>query len=289
MPASRAPVWLTAYNSYRIASLARWCAFPRTTDALVRALVAARQGRIQLIGHGNNIILSNEMYDETYCFVCTRHLEAAACTVEGRLLRAGAGTRLRDVCRLAAHAGLSGLERLWDIPGSIGGAARMNAGAYGVSFYDVVESVDAFMPSVGAVNRLPREACRPGYRTSVFQTGEGIIVGATLRLTPADSGAILGEMGRIGRLRRSRLPYDLPSAGSVFRRPQGAPPVGAIMEEAGLKGFTIGGARISRRHGGFIVNAGGATGADILAVVAVMRQAARRLYGVELVLEQEVV
>ncbi|WP_207649692.1 hypothetical protein [Desulfosporosinus metallidurans] len=96
-------------------------------------------------------------------------------------------------------------------------------------------------------------------------------------------------MGRIGKLRRSKLPYNLPSAGSVFRRPEAAPPIGQIMEEAGLKGFTIGGAQISPRHAGIIVNAGAATGADILAVIEEMRQAARERYGVELVLEQVVV
>jgi len=281
-------VGLTAYNSYRVAARAAWCAFPKTVDALGSVLAACAGARVHLLGHGNNVILSQPFYDASQRFVCTRFLDAAL-VVDGEGLWAGAGVRLRDVCRAAARAGLAGLEKLWDIPGSVGGAAYMNAGAYGASFYDVVEAVEAYWPETGAVRIVPREACRPVYRGTAFQGAGAVLVGVRLRLTPDDPARILAAMGKIGKLRRSKLPYDLPSAGSVFRRPVGAPPVGQIMEEAGLKGFQIGGARISRRHGGFIVNAGGATGADILAVVAVMQDAARKRYGVELVLEQVVI
>jgi UDP-N-acetylmuramate dehydrogenase len=282
------PVWLTACNSYRVVARAARCVFPRTVADLAAALADRDAETVHLLGHGNNVILARPFYDAGHLFVCTRHCDTTI-AVAGESLRAGAGARLRDVCRAAARAGLSGLENLWDIPGGVGGAAVMNAGAYGSSFYDVVEAVEAFFPAEGAVRVLSREACRPAYRTTAFSGTDAVILAARLRLAPGEPDRILAAMGRVGRLRRSRLPYDLPSAGSVFRRPEGAPPVGAIMEEAGLKGFAIGGARISRRHGGFIVNAGGATGADILAVVAVMRQAARQRYGVELVLEQVVI
>jgi len=287
MPQSR-PVRLTEYNSYRVAARAERCHFPATTAELAALLAEPAPGGIHLLGHGNNIILSRPYYDAEHLFVCTRRLDTSL-TVDGTRLSAGTGARLRDLCRAAARAGLSGLETLWDIPGSVGGAAVMNAGAYGTSFYDVVETVEAFFPAEGIIRSLSRTECRPGYRTAIFADGKAVILGARLGLRPDDPARILAAMGRVGKLRRSRLPYDLPSAGSVFRRPEGAPPVGVIMEEAGLKGFRIGGARISRRHGGFIVNAGGATGADILAVVEVMREAARRRYGVELKLEQVVI
>ena len=279
---------LTGLNAYRVRAVAAWCAFPGTVGELAAALRESVGGRLQLLGHGCNVILSRDWYGPEHRFVCTRALDAAV-VVDGSGLWAGAGARLRDVCRAAARAGLSGLERLWDIPGSVGGAAVMNAGAYGASFYDVVEAVEVLHPGEGAVRAVPRERCRPAYRATAFQGTAAVIVGVRLRLGTGDPAGILAEMGRIGRLRRSRLPYDRPSAGSVFRRPEGAPPVGVIMEEAGLKGFAIGGARISRRHAGFIVNAGGATGADILAVVEVMKDAARARYGVELALEQVVV
>lgn len=281
-------VCLTALNSYNVQAYAQWCAFPRTAQELAGVFRECTGAAIHLLGHGNNIILSQPFYDTAHRFVCLRFLETGI-HVDGPALRAGAGARLRDVCRLAARTGLAGLEKLWDIPGSIGGAAVMNAGAYGGSFYDAVESVTAFFPGTGAVRDLSRDQCRSAYRTTVFQGSDAVVTEVRLRLTPDDPTRILGEMGRIGKLRRSKLPYNLPSAGSVFRRPEGAPPVGVIMEEAGLKGFQIGGARISRRHGGFIVNAGGATGADILAVVEVMRKAARERYGVELMLEQVVI
>jgi UDP-N-acetylmuramate dehydrogenase len=282
------PAWLTEYNSYRVAAWAEACCFPETADALIAGLRQSVGVRVVLLGHGCNIILSRDHYDSSFRFIATTRLAPALAVAEDRL-SAGAGARLRDVCRLAARCGLSGLERLWDIPGSIGGAAHMNAGAYGASFYDVVESVDVFYPGTGERAVLSREQCRPAYRTTAFQGTDTVILGVSLKLTPAEPAAVLAEMGRIGKLRRSRLPYDFPSAGSVFRRPEGAAPVGRIMEEAGLKGFRIGGAQISPRHAGIIVNAGGATGADILAVVDVMRQAARDRYGVELVLEQVVV
>jgi UDP-N-acetylmuramate dehydrogenase len=282
------PVSLTDLNSYRLHAEADWCAFPRTRGELARLLTASADARVHLLGHGNNVILSQPRYDTTHRFVCTRFLEAAV-SVAGDTIRAGAGARLRDVCRAAARAGLAGLEKLWDIPGSVGGAAYMNAGAYGASFYDVVEAVEVFFPGAGGMQVVSREACRPVYRGTAFQGTDAVILSVTLRLTPGEPMRILREMGRIGKLRRSKLPYDRPSAGSVFRRPEGAPPVGQIMEEAGLKGFRIGGAQISRRHAGIIVNAGGATGADILAVVAVMQEAARKRYGVALVLEQVVI
>ncbi len=279
---------LTELNSYRVAATAACCLFPRDLDALRAAMRPAPGQAVHLLGHGCNVILARSHYDASHRFVCTRELETGI-GVAGSEVRAGAGARLRDLCRLAARAGLAGLERLWDIPGSVGGAAYMNAGAYGASFYDVVAEVAVYEPATDTVRALSREACRPAYRRTVFQGTDAVILGARLRLTPGDPTAILAEMGRIGKLRRSKLPYDLPSAGSVFRRPEGAPPVGVIMEEAGLKGFRIGGAQISPRHAGIIVNAGGATGEDILAVVEVMKQAARERYGVELVLEQVVV
>ena len=283
------PALLTEHNSYRVAARAEACAFPQTADELIVVLQESVGERTVLLGHGCNVILSRNHYDAATRFVSTKQVDAAVVVADGRV-KAGAGARLRDVCRAAARAGLTGLERLWDIPGSVGGAAYMNAGAYGASFYDVVESVEVFFPATGAVTVLSREQCRPAYRLTAFQGTDAVILGVNLRLPPAaDPAAVLAEMGRIGQLRRSKLPYNLPSAGSVFRRPVGAPPVGQIMEEAGLKGFQIGGAQISPRHAGIIVNAGGATGADILDVVEVMRQTARERYGAELVLEQVVV
>jgi len=281
-------VCLTKLNSYRVAAHAACCIFPRTAEELAADLCPEAGQTVHLLGHGCNVILSREYYDASHRFVCTRFLDADI-TVDRESLWAGAGARLRDLCRTAARAGLAGLEHLWDIPGSVGGAAYMNAGAYGASFYDGITAVEVYSPGNGAVRVLSPEQCRPAYRTTAFQGTDTVIVGVHLRLTPDDPASILAEMGKIGKLRRSKLPYDRPSAGSVFRRPEGAPPVGRIMEEAGLKGFQIGGARISRRHGGFIVNAGGATGEDILAVTEVMRDAARERYGVELKLEQVVV
>lgn len=283
-----APALLTDHNSYRVVARAEALALPKTADELIAVLQESVGDRTVLLGHGCNVILSRNHYDASVRFVSTKGLDTAVVLADG-LVKAAAGTRLRDVCRATARAGLAGLERLWDIPGSVGGAAFMNAGAYGASFYDVVTSVEVFFPNTGEVTVFSREKCRPAYRLTAFQGTDAVILGVNLRLSPADPAAILREMGRIGKLRRSKLPYNLPSAGSVFRRPENAPPVGQIMEEAGLKGFRIGGAQISPRHAGIIVNAGNATGADILAVVDVMRQTARERYGAELVLEQVVV
>lgn len=281
-------ICLTELNSYRVEAYAACCLFPKTVDELREAMRPQDGQVVHLLGHGCNVILASKYYDASHRFVCTRRLETDI-VVDSREVRAGAGARLRDLCRAAARAGLSGLERLWDIPGSVGGAAFMNAGAYGTSFYDVVEEVDVYEPAADKLRRLTRDACRPTYRTTAFQGTDVVIVGVRLRLEPGDPAAILAEMGRIGKLRRSKLPYDKPSAGSVFRRPEGAPPVGVIMEEAGLKGLRIGGAQISPRHAGIIVNIGGATGEDILAVVEVMKRTARERHGVALRLEQIVI
>ncbi len=281
------PASLTLCNSYRLAAEALACAFPRTLAEL-EAAFRGSPAAPRILGHGNNIILSRTRYQADQPLVCLRHFETAV-RVEGDRLYAGAGARLRDVCRTAARAGLSGLENLWDIPGSIGGAVYMNAGAYGSCFFDVVEEIEAFSPGQRTVRRFARSECGHGYRASFFQGTDWVILAARLRLTPGDPREILAAMGRIGKLRRSRFPYNLPSAGSVFKRPANAPPVGAMMERLGLKGLRIGDAQISTQHGGFIVNVGQATAADILAVADTMRQAAREHFGVELEMEQVVI
>ena len=163
----------------------------------------------------------------------------------------------------------------------------MNAGAYGGELKDVIESVE-FIDSDGEIKTLSAAELDFGYRRSAFQNEERLILSAELVLRPGDGGDIKALMDDFGNRRRHKQPLDLPSAGSVFKRPEGHF-AGALIEGAGLKGLRVGGAQVSEKHAGFIVNTGGATAADVLALVETIRARVREKYGVELELEIRVV
>lgn len=181
------------------------------------------------------------------------------------VLRVLSGTKLNALCSSAANSGLAGLEFAYGIPGSVGGGIYMNAGAYGGELCSVIRSV-SFIDEQGERQRLLRDQLEFCYRHSYFTGKNCVILSAEVELTPGDKGKIQQKMEEYMQRRRDKQPLEYGSAGSTFKRPSGAF-AGALIEQCGLKGFTIGGAQVSEKHAGFVINRGEATAADIHAVI----------------------
>lgn len=173
----------------------------------------------------------------------------------------GAGATLAYLCKFALNCGLSGLEFAWGIPGTVGGAVFMNAGAYDGEMKDVVHSVSHISPS-GEIGRTEKENLNFGYRTSVYRRNNMIITGVTLKLKKGNPDEIRAKMDDYMSRRSTKQPLEYPSAGSVFKRPEGNF-AGALIEQCGLKGKTCGGAQVSEKHAGFIINKSNATSKDV--------------------------
>ena len=195
---------------------------------------------------------------------------------------ASCGASLTGLAKACQKKGLSGLEFAYGIPGTVGGAVFMNAGAYGGQMSDVVTASQFYDRERDKVGEWTAEEHRFDYRFSRYMTEPcRTVLSVTLVLHPDDPTAILGRMTQHMEARKSKQPLEYPSAGSTFKRPEGRF-VGQMTEECGLKGYTVGGAQLSEKHGGFVINCGGATASDILAVTAHIEQVIWDTYGVRL-------
>lgn len=252
---------LSRHTTFRIGGPAAVFCLPETPVQLLRTLELCRLCgvRAYLLGNGSNTLFSDAGFDGAV--ICTVEMKSPI-TAEGNTLTAAAGASLANVCRAALRHGLTGLEFAFGIPGTVGGAVYMNAGAYGGELKQVLTRV-TFLNDGLRTETLPVEQLALGYRTSRFETDGGIILEAVFRLEPGDPAAIEEKMQDLMARRREKQPLELPSAGSTFKRPQGAF-AGALIEQSGLRGFSVGGAAVSTKHCGFVVNTGGATCADVI-------------------------
>jgi UDP-N-acetylmuramate dehydrogenase len=274
---------LERLTTWRIGGPARYLCRVKTEEGLARVFAAASEASfpVALIGMGSNILVADEGFPG-----CVLRLEGAFLEVriEGERVRAGGGAALGGVCAAAARAGLSGIEAISGIPSSIGGAVRINAGAYGGEIFDVLESVSLVTRS-GQRRVAPAAGIPHGYRWSgLIESGE-IVSQAVLHLFPADRETIAAKTRAVSAKRRGALPSE-PNAGSVFRNPEGDF-AGRLIEACGLKGERRGDALISERHANVIVNTGHARAADVLDLMRTMRDAVRRRFGVTLLPEVE--
>lgn len=212
-----------------------------------------------LLGNGSNLLVSDE------------GIRGAVIRLDGDFRKitlvdettvfCGAGATLAYLCKFALNCGLSGLEFAWGIPGTVGGAVFMNAGAYDGEMKDVVHSVSHISPS-GEIGRIEKDDLNFGYRTSVYRSNNMIITGVTLKLKKGNPDEIRAKMDDYMSRRSTKQPLEYPSAGSVFKRPEGNF-AGALIEQCGLKGKTCGGAQVSEKHAGFIINKSNATAKDV--------------------------
>ena len=263
---------LSRHTTFQIGGPAAVFCRPETPAQLLRTLELCREHGVRsyLLGNGSNTLFSDAGFDGAV--VCTVEMKRPV-TVSGNVLRAAAGAPLGAVCRKAQQAGLAGLAFAFGIPGTVGGAVYMNAGAYGGELKQVLRRV-TFLDRALRLDSLPVQELALGYRTSRFETEGGVILEAEFSLAPGDPAAIEAEMQELMARRREKQPLELPSAGSTFKRPQGAF-AGALIEQSGLRGFAVGGAAVSTKHCGFVVNTGGATCAD---VVTLTEEVARIVY-----------
>ncbi len=273
---------LSEHTSFRIGGPAALFAEPDTSQKAAALLGFCIENGIKhtIMGRGSNILAP----DDGYAGVVIRIGEKMGdLSIDGNLITADAGGSLAGLCRFAQANRLSGLEFAFGIPGSVGGGIYMNAGAYGGELKDVVTEAGC-CGSDGEVKTLKKDELEFGYRHSFFTGKDLLILWAKFELQPGDGAEIAAKMAEISRSRSDKQPLNRPSAGSVFMRPPGFY-TGALIEQAGLKGKRIGGAQVSEKHAGFIINAGGATSKDVKALIAMIRDEIKCRNGVDLVCE----
>lgn len=250
---------------------------PRSRAELQAAMTLCREAGEEpfILGRGSNLLVSDSGISRP---VIRLDGDFTAITREGNTLRCGAGASLIAVCRAAAENSLSGIEWGYGIPGSLGGGVYMNAGAYGGELRDVLTEV-TFLDEAGEYRTLPAAELSLSYRHSIFEDRPGtVIVGAVLALTPGDPAAIRAAMEDYMSRRREKQPLEYGSAGSTFKRPVGNY-ASALVDQCGLKGLSVGGAEVSRKHAGFIINRGGATAADVRELIAEVQRIVREKTG----------
>ena len=274
---------MRTHTTFRIGGPARRMACPASMQELsdLLGLVEKEGFPYLMLGNGSNLLVSDEGIDKLV--IHTGALEQME-RREGNRLYAEAGVSLARLAVFARKECLTGLEFAHGIPGSLGGAVCMNAGAYGGEMCQVIKSVTAWLPGRGVCEMTPAELDLR-YRHSYFSDHEGVVLAATMQLKEGDEGEILAQMEELIRRRREKQPLEYPSAGSTFKRPEGYF-AGALIEQCGLKGTSVGGAQVSEKHAGFVINKGGATCRDVLSLIETVQRTVLAETGV--VLEPEI-
>jgi len=252
---------MSRHTSFRIGGNAEVMVFPKTVEGLSLVLRSAKEWGItpRILGAGTNVLAPDEGLSGMV--ICLKDSLDGMELLSNDTIRVMAGVTMTRAAIFAANHGLSGLEFAHGIPGTVGGGVYMNAGAYGGEIKDVCVSVEA-MDLQGNLRTLRGEDMAFSYRHSVLEESGEIVISATFQLTPAEPQSVRERMKELQAKRSASQPLDLPSAGSAFKRPAGGY-AAALIDQAGLKGYQVGGAAISTKHAGFAVNLGGATAQDV--------------------------
>ncbi|HUM03141.1 MAG TPA: UDP-N-acetylmuramate dehydrogenase [Thermoanaerobaculia bacterium] len=280
----REDVPLSGRTTLRIGGPARFFAEVEDAEALAGLLRWARGGRLPvlLLGKGSNVLIPDEGFPGV-AVVLSGDFRSVA--VRGTEVGAGGGVSLMSLAVVAEREGLSGLEGLWGIPSSVGGAVRINAGSYGTEIFDLLVSLE-LVSRAGDRRDVPASEIPHGYRWTALVESKEVVASATLRLREADPETIRARMAEVAGKRKKALPSQ-PNAGSIFRNPPGDF-AGRLLEACGMKGRRVGGAEVSAVHANVIVNRGGATARDVRSLMTEMRRAVKERFGVELDPEIEV-
>ena len=273
---------LSSHSTMRVGGPAALAAFPTDGNELSALIARAKESGIRhiIVGNASNILFSDKGFDGLVIFTTAMR----SVVWNGASVTAACGASLTGLAAAATKRGLSGLEFAFGIPGTIGGAVYMNAGAYGSQISAVLTASEYLQGDT--VYRREAADHAFGYRTSIYRSTDDIILSAEFTLTPGDPDAIAAKANQNMESRRSKQPLEFPNAGSVFKRPEGAFP-GALIEQAGLKGLRIGGAEISEKHANFIINKGGATADDILRLTETAQNKVYQKFGI--LLETEII
>lgn len=271
------------HTTFKVGGAADWFLMPQNAEQLSATLKAAKDAGLPvfILGNGSNLLVGDKGIRGVVICLCKKMDSIEVC---GDEIYVECGAVLSRVSNAALAESLSGVEFASGIPGSVGGAVFMNAGAYEHEMKQVIKSVK-YMDMSGEVYECPCSECEFGYRTSKFSKEECIILGCTLKLKKDDKDQIKARIADYTQRRVSKQPLDKPSAGSTFKRPVGYF-AGGLIEQANLKGYTIGGAQVSEKHAGFIINTGNATAGDILALIEYVQKVVMEKFGV--MLETEV-
>ncbi len=273
---------MAGHTTFRAGGRAMAFASPGSEQELreLTAFCRCRSLPYVIVGNGSNLLVSDKGYQGV---VVSLAKMGAWLRREGNCITAGAGERLSRVSRLALEASLTGFEFAAGIPGTVGGALTMNAGAYGSEMKDVLTRARVMTPE-GELRELTAQELQLGYRSSCIPAKEYIVLEAEFGLCPGERERIGERMQELSRKRREKQPLEYPSAGSTFKRPEGNF-AGRLIEEAGLRGFSVGGAQVSEKHCGFVINRGNATASEIYELCRQVRARVRSHSGVELELE----
>ena len=277
-------------TSFHVGGPARLMALPRTKGEAKSVLLAAAELGIEpfFLGNGTNLLVPDRGVERFLIKPAGKYGvdELNRVWEANGLLCAGAAVSLANLSGCALGRNLTGLEFAQGIPGSVGGGVTMNAGAYGGELVQVLDSVTV-LDRQGQEHVIPAADCGLGYRRSIFSGGDYLIVEARFRLTHGDPADIEARMKELAAKRKEKQPLEYPSAGSTFKRPEGYF-AAALIDQCGLKGLTVGGAQVSEKHAGFVINRGGATCADVLALVEQIKAVVKERTGVELELEVKI-
>ncbi|WP_165052051.1 MULTISPECIES: UDP-N-acetylmuramate dehydrogenase [unclassified Adlercreutzia] len=271
---------LRAHTTFAIGGPAEWLVLPGTEEQVrdVVALCRARQVPWRVLGLGSNVLAADAGVRGVVLKLAANFARIEV--RDGGRVIAQAGASNADVAEAACAAGLAGYEFASGIPGTVGGAAVMNAGAYDGEFRNVAVHVRCLTPE-GDVVDVPADEAAWSYRHSMMMDAGYVVLGAELQLVADDPAAIRARMDDLAQRRAEKQPLEMPSAGSTFKRPEGHF-AGKLIQDAGLRGYRVGGAQVSTKHTGFVVNAGGATAADVLQLIADVQQRVYESEGVRL-------
>ncbi len=274
---------MTKHTSFRIGGAADCYCEVKDVASLRKILSLCKENGVPyfILGLGSNLLVSDHGIEGIVIKLGGEFTELTL--TEDNIVRCGAGATLARLCVFARNMSLGGLEFAWGIPGSVGGAVYMNAGAYDGEIKDTVISVD-YMDGEGNIRRFQKDELDFSYRHSAFTDKDLIILNASFQLRPKPQEQITERMDELMERRKTKQPINHPSAGSVFKRPEGHY-AAALIEECGLKGFAIGGAEVSPKHSGFIVNDRGASAEDVLKLISHIKQVVREEKNIDLCCE----
>ena len=270
---------MSQHTTFRIGGPADVFVMPENYEQIREVLRLCKEEKLPffVLGNGSNLLVSDSGY-RGVIIQMDRNMEEIR--LDGVEIHACAGALLSSVAVAARNASLTGFEFAGGIPGTIGGAAVMNAGAYGGELKDVLKEVTV-MTREGEILTIPAEKMEMGYRTSIIKTAGYLVLEAVISLKKGDEEAIRATMKDLSERRTEKQPLDYPSAGSTFKRPEGYF-AGKLIMDSGLRGYRVGGAQVSEKHCGFVINAGGATAEDVRSLMDHVIQVVREKYGVTL-------
>lgn len=277
---------LSSCTSFKIGGKADFFVQPDSVEKLTAVASECKKigAKILILGKGSNLLVSDEGFRGVV--ISTSKLDKIE-LIDETTVYCQSGVTLSKLCRFALDNSLTGLEFAYGIPGSAGGAAYMNAGAYGGEMKDVLFKCD-HLSADGVISSYSDSELELSYRHSVYSKSDKIITALYLKLRKGDKEEIKAKMDELMGKRRDKQPLEYPSAGSTFKRPEGYF-AGALVEECGLKGFTVGGAQVSEKHAGFVINIGGATASDVIGVIEHCKKTVYESKGVMLEPEVEII